>query len=304
MDHPNNLGRSTAAPLSLAALRGQIDALDDRLHDLLMERAKLIESVARDGGKTGAKIRPGREAAMLRRLLARHQGAMPAQTLVRLWRELFGGALMIEGGQTVAVCDGDNGSDRVGADRVALAREHFGPLTPLRRCHNPGQTLADLARETAQVAVLPPLGDGDDPAGGWWASLTTFGPHRFSVIGKLPFVTRRPEGAPLGEAYVVAAMRPDASGQDPALDRGLILLELRAELSRARMIGMMTGAGFAPGQIWLKRADADGGMRVLVEVEGLVDDDDPRLAAVAGLEGVAGPAAVLGGFAVPLGEDV
>ena len=299
MDLHDNPAGSTAAPLPLAALRAQIDALDDRLHDLLMERSTLIERVAREAGKTGVKIRPGREAAMLRRLLARHKGAMPAQTLVRLWRELFGGALTIEGGQTVAVCDGDNGSDR-----VALAREHFGPLTPLRRCHNPAQTLADLARETAQVAVLPPLAEGDDPLGGWWASLTTFGPHRFSVIGKLPFVTRRPEGAPLGEAYVVAAMRPDATGDDPSLDRGLILLELRAELSRARMIGMMTGAGFAPGPIWLKRADADGGMRALVEVEGLVADDDPRLAAMAGLEGMVGPAAVLGGFAVPLGEDV
>lgn len=304
MDHPNTPVPFTAAPLTLAALRAEIDALDDRLHDLLMQRAALIESVARDAGKTGVKIRPGREAAMLRRLLARHHGALPPQTLVRLWRELFGGALMIEGGQTVAVCDGESGPDRINADRVALAREHFGPLTPLRRCHNPGQTLADLARETAQVAVLPPLGDGDDPVGGWWTSLTTIGPHRFSVIGKLPFWTRRPEGAPAGEAYVVAAMRPDASGDDPGSDRGLILLELRAELSRARMIAMMTGAGFAPGSIWLKRADADGGMRVLVEVEGLVADDDPRLAALAGLEGVDGPAAVLGGFAVPLGEDV
>ncbi len=275
----------------LAALRDRIDALDDELHDLLMRRAEIIEAVRRDGGKTGAKIRPGREAAMLRRLLARHRGALPPQTIMRLWRELFAGALIIEGGQTVAVCDGDGGGDR-----VALAREHFGPLTPLRRCHNPAQTLGDLAREAAHVAVLPPPADGEDAAGAWWTMLATHGPHRFSVIAKLPFWTRRAEGAPLGEAYVVAPMRPDPSGQD----RGLILLALNAETSRARMIAMLTAAGFAPGSIWIKRGVAEAGVRALVEVDGLVADDDPRLAALTGLEE---PAAVIGGFAVPLGEE-
>jgi chorismate mutase len=285
-DHP----LPAASATTLAALRARIDGIDDQIHDLLMLRAAVIESVARDGGKTGAKIRPGREASMLRRLLARHTGAWPAQAVVRLWREMFAAALIIEGGQTIAVCDGDGGSDR-----VALAREHFGPLTPLRRHHNPAQTLADIARETAQVAVLPPPGDDDDSAGGWWTQLATTGPHRFSVIGKIPFWTRRAEGAPGGEAYVVAAMRPDASGAD----RGLISLELSADTSRAKVTSILTAAGFAPGTIWVKRVAPDQGIRALVEVEGLVEDDDPRLAAITGLDA---PAAVLGGYAVPLGE--
>jgi len=279
-----------ALPITLADLRAKIDAIDSDIHDLLMRRAAVVDSVGRDGGKSGAKIRPGREAIILRRLLARNAGPLPPQAITRFWRELFAAALIIEGGQTVAVCDGDGGSDR-----VALAREHFGPLTPLRRHHNPAQTLADIARETAQVAVLPPPGDDDDAAGGWWTTLATRGPHRFSVIAKIPFWTRRAEGAPGGEAYVVAAMRPDPSGAD----RGLISLELSADTSRAKVTSLLTAAGFAPGAIWVKRAPADAGIRALVEVDGLVEDDDPRLAAIAGLD--AQPA-VLGGFAVPLGD--
>jgi chorismate mutase-like protein len=281
---------AAALPVTLAALRARIDAIDDEIHDLLMRRATVIESVARDGGKSGAKIRPGREAAMLRRLLARHAGSLPPQAIMRIWRELFAAALIIEGGQTLAVCDGEGGNDR-----VALAREHFGPLTPLRRHANPAQTLADIARETAQVAVLPPPGDDDDVAGGWWTQLATTGPHRFSVIGKIPFWTRRPEGSPAGEAYVVAAMRPDHSGND----RGLISLLLSADTSRAKVTSLVGAAGFAPGGMWIKRAPADEGIRALIEVEGLVEDDDPRLAAIAGLDA---PPAVLGGFAMPLGD--
>ena len=57
-------------------LRARLDELDDKIHDLLMERALVVESVARSG--KAAAFRPGREAAILRRLLARHTGKLPA----------------------------------------------------------------------------------------------------------------------------------------------------------------------------------------------------------------------------------
>jgi hypothetical protein len=197
---------------------------------------------------------------------------------------MFAGALIIEGGQTIAVCAGDEV-----ADLPALAREHFGPLTPLRKHQNPTQALADVERGTAQVAVLPP--PDDEPDGGWWTALIGTG-TRLSVIAKLPFWTRRAEGTPIGEAYVVAAMRPDPSGAD----RGLIALELGADISRARITANLTAAGFTPGSIWLKRA-GDADMLALVEVDGLVEDDDKRLQAIPGL---LAPASVIGGFAIPL----
>ncbi len=269
---------------TLVQLRAEIDAIDERLHNLLMERAAVIERVARDAGKTGAKIRPGREASMLRRLLGRHHGSLPPQTILRFWREMFAGALIIEGGQTIAVCNGDEA-----AELPALAREHFGPLTPLRKHQNPTQALADVERGRAQVAVLPPPGEGPD--GSWWTALMGTGTE-LSVIAKLPFWTKRPEGTPIGEAYVVAAMRPDPSGAD----RGWIAMELRADISRTRITANLTAAGFAPGAIWLKRV-TESDVLALVEVEGLVNDDDPRLQAISGLQS---PASVIGGFAIPL----
>ncbi|NNM55820.1 chorismate mutase [Acidocella sp.] len=277
-------------PNALAQLRAQLDTIDDQIHALLMARAAVVESVARDGGKTGTKIRPGREAAILRRLLACHKGAWPAQAIVRIWREIFGAALIIEGGQTMAVCDGDGG-----AERLALAREHFGPLTPVRRHHNPAQTLADLARDAAQLAILPPPAEDDDGQGGWWQMLTASAPHRLFVIAKIPFWSKRAEGLPLGEAFVVAAVRPDPSGQD----RSLLVLELSAGTSRARVTSLLKDSGFTPGQIWVKRIPGDTSILALVEVEDFIEDTDPRLGAIAGLNA---PPVVIGAFAVPLGD--
>jgi chorismate mutase len=271
---------------TLAQLREKLDAIDDQLHDLLMRRAAVVEQVALDPAKPGIKIRPGREAHILRRLLARNTGALPPQAIVRLWREMFAAALMIEGGQTVAVCGGDDGGDL-----PALAREHFGAATALHKHRNPAQALADIERGTATVAVLPPPGEEAD--GAWWTALMGTGPRPLSVIAKLPFWTRRAEGAPAGDAYVVAAIRPDPSGQD----RGLIALELNADISRTRLIGILTAAGFAPGQIWLRREAGESRSLALVEVAGLVEDGDDRLSLITGLDA---PPSVIGGFALPL----
>jgi chorismate mutase len=268
---------------NLAVLRQKLDVIDDKLHDLLMQRAAVVSEVALDAAKAGIKIRPGREANILRRLLARHAGALPAQAVVRFWREIFAAALVIEGGQTVAVCAGEE------SDLVALAREHFGALTPVRKHRNPAQALADIERGTAQVAVLPP--PSEDAEGGWWTALGT-GHRQLFVIGKLPFWGRRGEGLPAGEAFVVATIRPDASGAD----RGFIAFETSPEISRTKILANLAAAGFAAGQIWLRR-DGDAPGMVLVEVDGLVEEDDARLGQIAGLEG---PAWVIGGYAVPL----
>jgi hypothetical protein len=49
----------------------------------------------------------------------------------------------------------------------------------------------------------------------------------------------------------------------------------------------------------MRRSAGDSSVQVLAEVEGFVQDDDARLAAIAGLD--AAPV-VIGAFAVPLGD--
>src|ERR1700728_3591680 len=89
---------------SLDEMRRSIDAVDDRIHDLILERAALVESIAALKQSSGQPVlRPGREAEILRRLLARHRGDFPRPSLVRLWRELLGGMVAMQGRFVVAV---------------------------------------------------------------------------------------------------------------------------------------------------------------------------------------------------------
>src|SRR3546814_7390778 len=62
---------------SLDDLRRQIDYIDDAIHDLLMRRPDLGRQIGRATGQGGVFIRPGREARVLRRLVARHTGPFP-----------------------------------------------------------------------------------------------------------------------------------------------------------------------------------------------------------------------------------
>jgi chorismate mutase len=234
----------------LAVLRARLDDLDDKIHDLLMDRARVVENVARSGKP--AAFRPGREAAILRRLLARHSGKLPASTLVRMWREMLAGTTAMQTSVMVAVFD----PARDGT-LIALAREHFGFLTRAITHLSAEAALHEVRAGTASVAVLP---FPTEPAA-WWPALTAAGP-RLHIVARLPFWRDRPPHVPTADALVVAAAAPDASGAD----RSFIA---------AGDFARLADSGLTPLAVH----------GTVAEVAGMVSGDDPRLPAGASVLG-------------------
>jgi chorismate mutase/prephenate dehydratase len=265
-DPPSPDGWRDDSSRTLGALRAELDRIDDAVHDLLMQRAGVVEHVAR-AGKRGA-LRPGREAAIIRRLLVRHRGNLPAQTLVRIWRELLAGTTTMQGGFSVAVC----AAEGVGA-YVQVAREHFGALTPLRAHRSPAHAIGEVSAGSASVAVLPLPSETEAPRDAWWTALLHKDEPRIHIIGRLPFWAPRPEGAPDVQALVIAAVAPDSSGAD----RSLLGLELPLEVSRARLVSALVAGGFEPSHVILRRDPGAPAADAIADVEGFVPDGDPRL---------------------------
>lgn len=274
---------------SLAELRAELDRLDDCLHDTLMSRAEVVERIARVKG--GVALRPGREADIIRRLLARHGGALPPATIVRIWRELLAGTTTMQGKFLITVCDTDPGNPY-----AWLAREHFGALTPMRVHGSPAQAIAEVSSGVATAAVLPMPAEDEPASAAWWIGLLNRDNPRIYVVAQLPFWRPRPDAAPSVQALVVAAMAPDAS----ARDRSLLGLELSAAVSQARLIAGLGEAGFSPGRIVIRRESGAGTARALVDVGGYVAEGDPRLSAIR--PAVQTPV-VLGAYAVPIGGN-
>ncbi len=272
-------------PGGLPALRAELDRIDDRLHALLMQRARVVELVA-TSGKPGA-FRPGREASIVRRLLRRHAGHLPPQTLVRIWRELLAGTTAMQGSFTVAVCEAD-----ADAGFTQSAREHFGALTPLHVHRSPAQVMAEVSVGSAAVGVLPYPTETETPPDVWWTAMQQSDEPRIHVVARLPFWTRRAEGAPTVQSLVIAAIAPDASERD----RSLLGLELDRDVSRARLTQALIAAGLPPCSVILRRDHGGQVAHALVEVDGYVADDDTRLV---GIGAVLRRPVVLGAYAVP-----
>ena len=81
---------------TLAAVRGRIDAVDEKIQQLLNERARLAQRVgiskSRDG-KTVDFYRPEREAEVLRRARQRNRGPLRDEEVLRLFREIMSACL-------------------------------------------------------------------------------------------------------------------------------------------------------------------------------------------------------------------
>src|SRR5215470_10069801 len=82
---------SPADQPTLADLRREIDAIDESMHRLLMQRGEIIDRLiaAKRTQETGSAFRPAREANMMRRLVERHHGILPLDTVEGIWRVII-----------------------------------------------------------------------------------------------------------------------------------------------------------------------------------------------------------------------
>lgn len=286
--------------VTLDDLRGEIDEIDGAIHDLVMQRAALAERIGAlkdssargDGVATAgaAYLRPGREAAVLRRLVARHSGSFPLPSLVRLWREIMSSLLRLQGPFSVAVL-----TTPENPGFWDVARDHYGSTTPMIACQSAGQVLREVTEGQASVGVLPFPEEGE--VAPWWPFIASARDNEPKVISRLPFLVANPNGG-RGQVSAVALARvtPEETGDD----RSLLTVETGEQLSRARLIGALTAVGLPP--IWQASGPAQiGGGLYLLEIEGFVSSDDPRLAKLAEILGnVLNRVTVLGAYPAPI----
>jgi chorismate mutase/prephenate dehydratase len=92
-------GPVPAAAPALEQLRGQIDSVDARIHDLLNERARLARQAGvskHADGHTVDFYRPEREAQVLRMARERNRGPLRTEEILRLFREIMSACLAQE----------------------------------------------------------------------------------------------------------------------------------------------------------------------------------------------------------------
>ncbi|MDX1401494.1 MAG: chorismate mutase, partial [Kiloniellales bacterium] len=217
---------------SLQDLRQRIDKIDDAIHDLLMQRSNLVDQIAAAKGENAIAMRPGREARVVRRILARHDGRFPIGVLVRIWREIIAACTALQQPLAVAVYEAEGGPSL-----ERLARAHFGSMTRLSHFASESGVIRAITEGRATVGLLPiPEGGTGSP---WWLFLARRSDDTPRIIARLPFIRaadqRRSNRA---EALVLGLVPHEDSGDD----HSFVIIEVKEELSRTAMMALLAKA--------------------------------------------------------------
>lgn len=278
---------------ALDDLRHRIDSLDDRIHDLLIERAAVVAEIGAEKKRAGAPtIQPAREFRVVRRLLGRHRGALPAAALVRIWRELVGSAGMLQADLRAVICIANEKSQSL----WDMARDYFGSTIPAQRVSNPLTAIAQVREGECSFAVLPWLEDGDENP--WWSYLDgdDAGGLPLRIVVRLPFGDRAgqtPDPAHLG--LIVARAAFEETGED----RSFLLIDADHSLSRARIVSVAKDSGFSPLSVHSRRSGGPNApARHLLEIDGFARPEQIEIFEKK-LEDGAARCLCIGGYPVP-----
>jgi chorismate mutase / prephenate dehydratase len=289
---------------NLDKLRKQIDDIDNKMLDLLMQRTDVVEQIGEakrlDGNSAdlsgSLNMRPAREARLMRRLLDKHDGRLPEVVVARIWREMISAFTQLQGPLKVAVC-----APEKSVGYWDLSRMQFGSATPMTLHRSHGVVLRAISEGDGTVGVLPLPQDGEDDP--WWTHLAVQQENVPRVIARLPFVQDR---SAWFEGMGALALAP-IDHEDSDNDISLIVIAADPQISRARLHRQMTAADFN-GRII--SAVGKGGDHAewlhLVEVDGYLAPKDKRITKfIKDCDGDVERVVRIGGYAVPVqvGED-
>ncbi|HEX2512004.1 MAG TPA: chorismate mutase [Xanthobacteraceae bacterium] len=192
---------------SLAALRAEIDHIDETMHGLLMQRGEIIDRLiaVKQTQESGSAFRPAREAEMMRRLVDRHHGILPLDTAESIWRVIISTFTYVQAPFSIHA----DLTNSPSAMRDS-ARFHFGFTVPFVAHTGAAGVVAAVSESRGDLGLVNALGGG----GAWWTALEFDSAPK--IIARLPFVDRDKHPAAL-PVFVISRVAADAMVPDVAV---------------------------------------------------------------------------------------
>jgi chorismate mutase len=186
----------------LAGLRQEIDRIDEAMHGLLMERGEIIDRLiaVKKSQESGSAFRPAREAEMMRRLVQRHKGILPLDTVESIWRVIVATFTFVQSPFSVH-------ADLSAGDALMRdsARFHFGFTVPFVPHMGASGVVAAVSQSKGDLGLVPAIAVAGARAG-WSARELDAAPK---IIARLPFVERADHPAAL-PVFVISRVAADA----------------------------------------------------------------------------------------------
>jgi chorismate mutase len=194
---------------SLLDLRKDIDRIDAAMHELLMERGAIIDRLiaVKKSQETGSAFRPMREADMMRRLVQRHKGILPLDTVESIWRVIISTFTYVQSPFSVH-------ADLSAGDALMRdsARFHFGFTVPFIPHMGAAGVVEAVSVSKGDLGLVPAAAVATD--GAWWTALEFDAAPK--IIARLPFVERADHPAAL-PVFVVSRVAADAMATEASV---------------------------------------------------------------------------------------
>ena len=192
---------------SLAALRAEIDHIDETMHELLMQRGEIIDRLiaVKQTQESGSAFRPAREAEMMRRLVDRHHGILPLDTAESIWRVIISTFTYVQAPFSLHA--------DLTEDAAAMrdsARFHFGFTVPFQPHMSASGVVAAVSESRGDLGLVNAL----PGSSAWWTALEFDSAPK--IIARLPFVGRPDHPAAL-PVFVISRVAADAMVTDVAV---------------------------------------------------------------------------------------
>ena len=184
----------------LNQLRSDIDCLDDEILQALVKRMKLSDRVI--SSKNGvAAFRPGREAALVRKLVAKSKvygESLAPEAILGIWRQIMAASLCRQNGAMTCA---------VHKSLMPLVAWHMGGTFSPMISDQLAPLIDAVASGQCQYALVPAIDDFE-------TLLTCLDQyHQLKVIARTPFYEMRA----VPSAFIIADYLPDVSGDDISL---------------------------------------------------------------------------------------
>src|SRR3954468_7338426 len=192
--------QSPPAPPSLDELRKQIDSIDEQVHRLLMARGDIIDRLikVKQTQEVGSAFRPAREADMMRRLVQRHSGILPLDTVESIWRVIISTFTYVQAPFSV------HADISVGESAMRdSARFHFGFTVPYAAHFSAPAAVEAVAKSKGDLALVSATSSRTP----WWNELEADGAPK--VIARWPFLERADHPAAL-PVFVISRVADNA----------------------------------------------------------------------------------------------
>lgn len=135
---------------SLESLRGQIDALDTRIVQLLNDRARIAQKIGEIKRQTNTGIyHPDRESQIYKRLVSENKGPLPSASLIAIYRELMACSRALERHFRVSYLG------PVGTFSYVAARKNFGPTVDYISQRTIEAVFREVAMNRADFGIVP-----------------------------------------------------------------------------------------------------------------------------------------------------